>query len=116
MSKFLVVIGFAALPALANFLGGGLAEVFRVSGRSLSLALHLAAGIVLAVVGLELMPEALQANPPWVPLLAFVAGGAVSSAWTGWSATCRDVSAGERTSQAPWRSSAACRWTCSATA
>lgn len=76
MSDFLTVMGLAALPAAANFLGGGLAEVFRVSGRVLSLALHLAAGIVLAVVGLELMPEALQANPPWVPLLAFVAGGA----------------------------------------
>ncbi len=70
-------MGLAALPALANFVGGGLAEVFQLSARSLSLALHLAAGIVLAVVGLELMPEALQANPPWVPLLAFVAGGAV---------------------------------------
>ncbi len=42
MSEFLVVMGLAALPALANFLGGGLAEVFRVSARSLSLALHLA--------------------------------------------------------------------------
>lgn len=62
MSDFLTVMGLAALPAAANFLGGGLAEVFRVSGRVLSLALHLAAGIVLAVVGLELMPEALQAK------------------------------------------------------
>ncbi len=44
-----------------------IAEVFRVSGRALSLSLHLAAGIVLAVVGLELMPEALKASPPWVP-------------------------------------------------
>src|SRR5699024_9347652 len=34
------------------------------------------AGIVLAVVGLELMPEALHASPPWVPILAFVGGGA----------------------------------------
>jgi ZIP family zinc transporter len=42
----------------------------------LSLALHLAAGIVLAVVGLELMPEALGASPAWAPILAFVAGGA----------------------------------------
>ena len=54
-----------------------MAEVFQVSDRSLSLALHLAAGIVLAVVGIELMPEALEADPPWVPLIAFVAGGAV---------------------------------------
>lgn len=51
--------------------------MFQVSAKSLSLSLHLAVGIVLAVVGLELMPEALKASPPWVPLLAFVAGGAV---------------------------------------
>jgi ZIP family zinc transporter len=69
-------MGLAALPALANFAGGGLAELFRVSARALSLALHLAAGIVLAVVGLELMPEALKASATWLPLLAFVAGGA----------------------------------------
>jgi ZIP family zinc transporter len=69
-------MGLAALPALANFAGGGLAELFRVSARALSLALHLAAGIVLAVVGLELMPEALNTSAPWLPLLAFVAGGA----------------------------------------
>jgi ZIP family zinc transporter len=69
-------MGLAALPALANFAGGGLAELFRVSARALSLALHLAAGIVLAVVGLELMPEALNASAPWLPLLAFIAGGA----------------------------------------
>jgi ZIP family zinc transporter len=73
----LIVLGLAALPAAGNFLGGVLAEVFRVSERTLSLALHLAAGIVLAVVGIELMPEALEASLPWVPLLAFVLGGAI---------------------------------------
>ena len=77
MPELLVVLALAALPALANLTGGLLAEVVRVSGRALSLALHLAAGIVLAVVGLELMPEALRAEPVWVPLAAFVAGGVV---------------------------------------
>jgi ZIP family zinc transporter len=77
VNHFLAVMGLAALPALANFAGGVLAEVFRVSSRTLSLSLHLAAGIVLAVIGLELMPRALAATAPWVPLLAFVAGGAV---------------------------------------
>jgi ZIP family zinc transporter len=52
------------------------AELIPLSERKLSLALHLAAGIVLAVVGLELMPEALAATPAWVPILAFVGGGA----------------------------------------
>lgn len=75
MSEFLLVLGLAALPALANVAGGGLAEVVQLSARGVSLALHLAAGIVLAVVGLELMPEALATASPWVPLLAFVAGG-----------------------------------------
>ena len=77
MSEFLIVLGLAALPAAGNFVGGALAELFPVSGRVLSLALHLAAGIVLAVVGLELMPEALDVGPRWAPLLAFVAGGGV---------------------------------------
>ena len=76
MDEFLVVLALAMLPAGANFFGGFLAEVFPVSARALSLALHLAAGIVLAVVGLELMPEALTAEHPWIPLIAFVAGGA----------------------------------------
>ena len=77
MSGYLLVLGLAALPAAGNFLGGVLAELRRVSEKTLSLALHLAAGIVLAVVGLELMPEALRGTPAWVPLLAFVAGGAL---------------------------------------
>ncbi len=41
----------------------------------LTLAALPAAGIVLAVVGLELMPEALTASTPGVPVLAFVGGG-----------------------------------------
>ncbi|HWG93037.1 MAG TPA: ZIP family zinc transporter [Mycobacteriales bacterium] len=77
MPDLVLVLGLALLPAAANLLGGAAAEVVRVSDRGLSLALHLAAGIVLAVVGLELMPEALAADPPWLPLTAFVAGGAV---------------------------------------
>lgn len=75
MSGFVLVLALAALPAAGNFFGGLASEVFDVSERVLSLAMHLAAGIVLAVVGLELMPEALQASPPWVPILAFVGGG-----------------------------------------
>lgn len=77
MSDFLLVLAFAALPAAGNFAGGLFAEFLDVSDQALSLALHLAAGIVLAVVGLELVPQALDGNPPWVPVAAFVAGGAV---------------------------------------
>lgn len=72
---YLVVLGLAALPATANVVGGLLAEAVPLSERALSLALHLAAGIVLAVVGLELMPEVLAATPAWMPIVAFVLGG-----------------------------------------
>lgn len=77
MDGYLLVLALAALPAAANLAGGLLAEVVEVSRRALSLALHLAAGMVLGVVGLELMPRALDTALPWVPLLAFVVGGAL---------------------------------------
>lgn len=76
MGDYLVVLALALLPAAGNFLGGVLAEVFEVSQSTLSLALHVAAGVVLAVVGIELIPEALTVDRPWIPLLAFVLGGA----------------------------------------
>lgn len=74
MYEFFVVLGYAAMPAIGNFAGGILAEIFKVSERTLSLALHLAAGIILAVIGIELMPEALKAEQPYIPVLAFIAG------------------------------------------
>jgi ZIP family zinc transporter len=73
---YLLALLLAALPALGNFGGGLVAEVTNVSERVLSLALHAALGILLAVIGLELMPEALRVGQPWVPVLAFVVGGA----------------------------------------
>lgn len=75
MSGFTLVLALAAMPAVGNFVGGLTSELFRVSQRVLSLSLHLAAGIVLAVVGLELIPEALKASPAWVPIAAFAVGG-----------------------------------------
>ncbi len=46
-----------------------------MSQRTLSLALHAAAGIVLAVVAVELLPEAFADAPAWLVGLDFVAGG-----------------------------------------
>lgn len=76
MDGFALVVALAALPAAANFVGGVVSEVVDVSEKALSVALHLAAGIVFAVVGIELMPEALTGSPAWVPITAFAAGGA----------------------------------------
>lgn len=75
MGDFLQVLLFAAMPAVGNFLGGITAEMRDVSDKTLSLALHFAAGIILAVVGIELMPQALEVKQPWIPILAFIAGG-----------------------------------------
>lgn len=75
MTEILKVLLFAAMPALGNFAGGALVEFVDVSRRTLSLALHAAAGVVLALVGIELMPDALASKAPWVPIAAFVGGG-----------------------------------------
>lgn len=75
MEGYLAVLAFAALPALGNFAGGVLAELLRPSRQLLGLALHAAAGIVLSVVAVELMPQALEADPPWLIVLSFVLGG-----------------------------------------
>jgi ZIP family zinc transporter len=78
MNDFLTVLLLAALPAAANFGGGLLAEVLPQSDRVLRLALHLAAGIVIGVVGIELMEQVLGVDRPWIPILTLVAGGAVA--------------------------------------
>jgi ZIP family zinc transporter len=75
MTTYLKVLALASLPVLGNYLGAWLSEHLSLSEPRLSLALHAAAGIVLAVVGVELMPEALRTGPDWAMCLAFVAGG-----------------------------------------
>ena len=74
-----MVLLLASMPAAGNVAGGLLAELLPFSRRVLSLALHGAAGIVLAVIGIELMGEALEAQPPWAPVLALVVGGAFAA-------------------------------------
>lgn len=75
MNPFVAALLLAILPAGANFLGGLAAEAVPVSQRILSWALHAAAGVVLGVVAVELLPEALHQEPEWLIILAFVAGG-----------------------------------------
>ena len=71
----LTVLALALLPALGNFAGGLAADFLRPSRRVLNWALHGASGIILAVVAVEVMPEALAGAPAWILALAFVAGG-----------------------------------------
>jgi zinc transporter, ZIP family len=69
------VIALSALPAVASVAAGILAERVRASQRLISLALHFAAGAIMALIGIELMPRVLEVEPAWAKVAAFVAGG-----------------------------------------
>lgn len=75
MADYLKVLALALLPAVGNFLGGLLAEWLDTPRKALNWALHGAAGIVVAVVAIELMPEALKGAPAWLVVLSFLLGG-----------------------------------------
>lgn len=73
--SLVTVILLSLLPGLGNFAGGMIAEFGRTSGRLLNLALHAASGIVIAIVAVELVPEALKILSGWWVAAAFGAGG-----------------------------------------
>jgi ZIP family zinc transporter len=75
MDSYWMVLGLAFLPALGNFGGGLLAEFFETNKGRLNKALHAAAGIVIAIVSTELMPEALEKVSAWIVAAAFGLGG-----------------------------------------
>ena len=98
MNPFLQVLALALLPAVGNFAGGLFAEMFKTSRRTLSRALHLAAGIVVAVVAVELLPEALGGTYPWLVVLGFCLGG---GAFIGIDLTIAKV-IGSKSATGPW--------------
>ena len=75
MPDVIRVLLLALFPAMGNFAGGLLAEMIRTSRRTLSIALHLAAGIVFGVIAIELAPRTIEGIAPWLAVLGFVAGG-----------------------------------------
>lgn len=75
MDSIWLVLGLALLPALGNFSGGLAAEASRTTGRRLNYALRGAAGLVIAVVAVEIMPRVLENLSAWVIALAFALGG-----------------------------------------
>jgi ZIP family zinc transporter len=75
MTPYLSSLALSAMPAIGSYIGGLLSEFIPPSKGNLSLTLHGAAGIILSVVGVELMPQMLAADPPWLIFLAFVMGG-----------------------------------------
>lgn len=74
MPDFGRVLLYCLLPIGGNIAGGLLAELLPVSKRTLSLALHGAAGVILAVVALEILPQAMEASAPWIVIAALVGG------------------------------------------
>jgi ZIP family zinc transporter len=75
MNPYLSTLALSAMPAIGSYIGGLLSEFIPPSKGNLSLTLHGAAGIILSVVGVEIMPQMLAADPPWLIFLAFVMGG-----------------------------------------
>ncbi|MDR4461914.1 MAG: hypothetical protein MRJ67_15580 [Nitrospirales bacterium] len=74
-SQYLLVLGLAVFPAFGNFAGAAVAELVKVIDLARNLALHAAAGIVFGIVGIELMPRALEAATPWIVIVAYLLGG-----------------------------------------
>lgn len=71
------VLLLSLLPGAGNFAGGMLAEFGKTSDRLLNWALHAASGIVIAIVAVELVPEALKSLAGWWIAATFGAGGVV---------------------------------------
>jgi len=75
MNEITYVLLLALLPALGNFAGGLAVELLPPSKALLNRALHAAAGVMLAVVAIAVMPEVLKHTSPWRIALMFMAGG-----------------------------------------
>jgi zinc transporter, ZIP family len=76
MQEFLFALTLSALPVVSNFIGAMIAEALPSSKQTLGLALHAAAGVLLAIASTELIPRVLIAKPVWAAILALFLGGA----------------------------------------
>jgi ZIP family zinc transporter len=78
VNGYLSVLALSLLPLLGNFLGTAVAELSRTPRWVIGAALHAAAGVAVALVGIDLMPRALEATATWLFLILFGAGALVS--------------------------------------
>lgn len=84
MQEFLFALTLSALPVVSNFMGAMIAEALPSSKQTLGLALHAAAGVLLAILlrrrcanaSTELIPRVAIAKPVWAAILALFLGGA----------------------------------------
>ncbi len=63
------------IPAAAALLGGALVEFIPISKRFLSFVFHFSSGVLLGIIGIELIPEFLKADAQWIILVMFALGG-----------------------------------------
>lgn len=76
MPEFLFALTLSALPVISNFIGAMIAEALPLSKQTLGLALHAAAGVLLAIASTELIPKVVIAKPVWTTILSLFLGGA----------------------------------------
>ncbi|MBN3909397.1 MAG: hypothetical protein HWQ35_23460 [Nostoc sp. NMS1] len=77
MQEFLFALTLSALPVVSNFMGAMIAEALPSSKQTLGLALHAAAGVLLAIVE-EILPEAHQTQDTNLSTLTFIGSFALS--------------------------------------
>ena len=71
------ILGLTMIPVAATVLGGAIAVVKVPSDKTRSLVQHFAAGVVMAVVAGELLPEMTREHRPLGVLIGFVLGVAL---------------------------------------
>jgi ZIP family zinc transporter len=77
MNDFLQVSLIASLAAFLTYLGAPLAEKYILPQRVISAVLQFAAGIIVAMVAISLMPPAVLNGPLLPVVIAFFLGGAI---------------------------------------
>jgi ZIP family zinc transporter len=75
--QFLHVVSFAAVPVVAA-IGGAAIAAFRRPGAVMRSHLqHLAAGVVFSVVAVEILPDVIHRQHPWLLVIGFSLGVAL---------------------------------------
>ncbi len=88
------VILYSLIPAGGAILAAVVATLWTFGGRARSIAQHLAAGVVFAAVGLEIIPALLRKHEPVSTAVGFSVGVALLLAIRYWSGEDKAVKAG----------------------
>jgi ZIP family zinc transporter len=87
-------LAYAAVPAVAAIGAGLIAEFTKASSRTVSLALHAAAGMLLAVISLGILAPALRSPSLWLIVLAFLGGSVLLLAIDAGLSLAKNIGAG----------------------